>query len=74
VIDLTGRWLGTPRELAEFGWHVLPEDRDPGFDPVPYENQDEECLCGVDVEAVLDRHGVPFWVDDAGFIVLGDRP
>ena len=74
VIDATGRWLATPRELAEFGWHVEPGDRNPDFDPVNLDDAQDECLCGVDVEAVLTRYGVPFWVDDAGFIIIGDAP
>lgn len=58
----TGEWLHTPAELRAHGWHVLPDDAvvDPD-DPI----DDDECLCGVDVEAVLRRHGVR-WTDDTG--------
>lgn len=71
VVDQTGRWLGSANELAEFGWIVTPADV--GFD---YDEFDpDSCLCSVDVEAVLDRHGIPHHSDDGGgFIILGDAP
>lgn len=72
VVDQTGNWLGSPNDLARNGWIVDP-DKDLDYDPVDYDPYD--CLCGVDVEAVLDRHGVPHYTDNGGgFIILGDAP
>lgn len=72
VVDLTGHWLSSPNDLAAFGWIVQPDD-DLDYDPADYDP--EQCLCGVDVEAVLDRHGVPYHLEaGGGFIVLGDAP
>lgn len=34
----------------------------------------EVCFCNVDVEEVLERAGVEFWVEELGDVVLGSKP
>lgn len=60
-----GRVLTTPRDLTDHGWPVMPADWD---DDDPDEGpDDDDCLCWIDVEAILNRHLVVFR-DEGGWI------
>jgi len=64
-IFLTGRTLSTLADVRSEGWlvpdHVVESDW-----------SDNVCLCGVDVEALLDANGLVWEWDPFGYSV--DRP
>ena len=67
-------WVTTPDvlvtgvdELIAAGWQVRDEDIE-GTETV--EDWLDGCLCGVDVEAVLDRSGVKWWHDPFGYTLI----
>lgn len=67
VVTPDGQWLTSIEaiEAVVAGVDFTDEDRE-GREP-------NECLCGVDVCAALDRAGIKY-VDDCGFIDIEAKP
>lgn len=73
IIDTDGEWLDCDASiLVKYGWTFTPDEIDEIHRSVPRE--DSMCFCTVDVEAMLDRYGIPY-VSEAGggFLVLQER-
>lgn len=64
VVALDGTWIHSIDEMAARGWPVTPADH--AFADEWFEGN--SCLCGVDVHAILDRHGVEYSDDGTGFL------
>lgn len=69
IITVDDREIQTIAQLRAT-WEVRPEDLD-GPTQVLGDNQ---CLCNVDVEAVMSRAGVTYEWDPWGFKVTGSTP
>lgn len=63
VVDLDGQWIDGVAAMNERGWTVTDADWD-GDPPILLST----CLCPVDVEAILERHGVAYTDDGSGFL------
>lgn len=62
-----GQWISGVHGMAAAGWPVTEAD----WDWEPWEDwatDRDVCLCGIDVEAILERHGVKFTEDIPGFL------
>lgn len=60
---VTHGYLASMGDMKAFGWIVTADDADEDWG-------DETCLCGVDVEAILERNGVIWGVDVFGYNVF----
>lgn len=69
VVTMEGHWLGSVEKLREAGFVVLPGDYDTDVGVDEYAAE-QFCLCGADIEAILDRSGIPYDQDPAGFYDL----
>ena len=64
--------LSTPNEMLCYGLLVLHVDL--AWNNAIVTDKDwDSCLCGVDVEAILNRSGVKWKVDPFGYEILEDN-
>ena len=80
VVTPDGRWLQSIAELVAEGLPVTEADRAWDAKTIVVSGQvhqveagradDDECLCSVDVEAILDRSGRAWEHDGSGFYDL----